>query len=257
MTQQLKEHILALFKMGSRLDGRKADDYRKPLHIDYGVTKTAEGSATVTLGETIVMAGVKLEIMQPYPDTPDEGTLMVGAELLPLSSPDFESGPPSTFAVELGRVCDRGIRESHALDFKKLCITPGEKAWTVVIDICPINDAGNLFDASALACLAALKDTVLPAYDGKNIDYKTKTKEKLPLVHLPIAVTVHKLGDNLFVDPVSDEEKNSDSRLTITVTEDGNLCSLQKGGDGVLSVEEIEKMISIALKKNVELRKAL
>ena len=147
MYRELRSHIISLLDANTRLDGRKFNEYRTPIEIEYGVVKTAEGSARVKIGETDVMVGVKLEVGEPYPDTPNEGTIIVGAELLPMSNPEFEPGPPGIQAIELARVVDRGIRESKALDFKKLCITPGEKIWIVIIDICPINDAGNLFDA--------------------------------------------------------------------------------------------------------------
>src|SRR3989339_1078431 len=118
------------------------------------------------MGEQEKRVGNKRKVGEPYPDTPNEGTIIVGAELLPLSNPEFELGPPGIQAIELARVVDRGIRESKAIDFKKLCIEPGKKIWMVIIDICPINDAGNLFDAASLAALAALKDTRYPAFDG-------------------------------------------------------------------------------------------
>src|SRR5689334_9483200 len=97
-----KKKIIDFMDKGLRLDGRGADDFRKA-KVEYGITKSAEGSARVTLGETIVIAGVKMEVSKPYPDTPNQGGLMVGAELLPLSSPEFESGPPSEWAIEVAR----------------------------------------------------------------------------------------------------------------------------------------------------------
>ena len=149
MYKELRTHIISLLNADTRLDGRKLTEYRQPIEVEHGIIKTAEGSARVKIGETEVMVGVKLEVGEPYPDTPDEGTIIVGAELLPMSNPEFELGPPGIQAIELARVVDRGIRESKALDFKKLCIAKGEKIWMVIIDICPINDAGNLFDAGA------------------------------------------------------------------------------------------------------------
>src|SRR3989338_8961609 len=143
--------IAELAKQNQRLDGRTLHEYRQPIKIETGISWTAEGSAMVQIGKTVVMAGVKLSIEKPYNDTPDEGGIMVNAELLPLSSPEYEPGPPGIKAVELARVIDRGIREAKAIDLKKLCTTPGEKAWFVTIDIITINDAGNLFDAAGLA----------------------------------------------------------------------------------------------------------
>ncbi len=257
MHQELRNHIISFLNAGIRLDGRKLTDYRKPIEVEQGVIKTAEGSARVKIGETDVIVGIKLAVGEPYPDTPNEGTIIVGAELLPLSNPDFELGPPGIQAIELARVVDRGIRESKALDFKKLCITPEEKIWMVIIDICPINDAGNLFDASSLAALAALSNTRYPAFDGEKVDYKTKTDKKLELEKTPIAVTVIKIGDKFIVDPDTEEEKVIDSRLTVSSMENGTLCALQKGGDYPLSIEDIDKMLDIGIEKAKELRKWL
>ena len=257
MFKELRSHIIGLLDANTRLDGRKLTEYRKPVEIEYGVVKTAEGSARVKIGETDVMVGIKLEVGEPYPDTPEEGTIIVGAELLPMSNPEFEPGPPGIQAIELARVVDRGIRESKALDFKKLCITPSEKIWMVVIDICPINDAGNLFDASSLAALAALKSTKFPAFDGEKVDYKNKTDKKLQLDKEPIGVTVIKIGNRLIIDPDIEEEKVVDSRLTVASLEDGTLCALQKGGDFPLTTDEISEMLDIGIEKAKELRKCL
>ena len=254
MYRELKTHIINLLNVDRRLDGRKLTEYRKPIEIERGVTKTAEGSARVKIGETEVIVGIKMEVGEPYPDTPDEGTIIVGAELLPLSNPDFELGPPGIQAIELARVVDRGIRESKAVDFKKLCIKEGGKIWMLLIDICTLNDAGNLFDASSLAALAALKDARYPGFDGEKVDYKQKTDKKLPLEKMPIAVTVVKIGSKFIVDPDTEEEKVIDARLTVSSIEDGTLCALQKGGDFPLTQEDIIKMLDIGIEKGRELR---
>ena len=257
MYRELRSHIISLLNASTRLDGRKLTEYRKPIEVEYGIIKTAEGSARVKIGETEVMVGVKMDVGEPYPDTPDEGTIIVGAELLPLSNPEFELGPPGIQAIELARVVDRGIRESKAIDFKKLCIEKGGKIWMVIIDICPINDAGNLFDASSLAAMAALKHTVFPSFDGEKVDYKAKTDKKLALEKIPMAVTVIKIGDKFIVDPDTEEEKVVDARLTVSSIEDGTLCALQKGGDFPLTMDEISKMLDIGIEKAKELRKCL
>ena len=144
--------------------------------------------------------------------------------------------------------------ESKAIDFKKLCITKGEKVWMLLIDICPLNDAGNLFDASSLATLLALKNTKYPGFDGEKMDYKNKTDKSLELEKLPIAVTVIKIGDKYIIDPDIEEEKVVDARLTVSSIEDGTLCALQKGGDFPLTQEDIEKMLDIGISRGKELR---
>ena len=251
-----KDYLISLLSKGKRPDERNALDYRQ-IKIEYGATKTAEGSARVMIGDTHVIVGVKVEIGKPYPDSPDQGTIMVGAELIPLSNPDFEPGPPTIQAIEIARVVDRGIRESKAIDFRKLCIREGEKAWIIMIDIVTINDAGNLIDASALAALAALKDMRFPSLDGEKINYKEKTDEGLSLEQMPIAVTVYKVGDHFIVDPEREEEAAADARLTVSVMENGELCALQKGGNEPLTQDDIGNMIDIAIEKSAVLREEL
>ena len=256
MNEDLRSHMLRTLEKGFRYDGRKLDEFRE-VSVETGVIKTAEGSARVKIGETEVLVGIKTEVGTPYPDSPDQGTIMVGAELLPLSNPKFEMGPPSIDSIELARVVDRGIRESHALDFKKLCITAGEKIWLICIDICPINDAGNLFDAGALGAIAALKTAKFPEYDGVSIDYKKLTDVPLPVSHTPVEVTVLKIGKHLLVDPSPEEEEFADGRLTVATMEDGKLCAMQKGGDIPLTMDDIKKMVEMAAEKTKELRSCL
>ena len=259
MYNNLYYHVVKLLNAGKRMDGRGLLDYRKPIDIEQDIIKTAEGSARVKIGKTEVIVGVKLEVGTPYPDTPDEGTIIVGAELLPLSNPEFELGPPGIQAVELARVVDRGIRESKAIDFKKLCIEEGNKVWLVVIDICTINDDGNLLDASSLAALAALKTVKFPKYDEKaeKVNYKEKTSKKLEVEKEPIAITVTKIGGKLIVDPTTEEEKVLDARLTVITEKDGTLCALQKGGDAPLTSDEVMQIVDIAAEKGKELRGVL
>ncbi len=256
-----KNHIIKLIKQNIRLDGRKNDEYRKPIKVELGVTEGAEGSARVIIGDTEVVVGVKIEIMAPYPDSPDEGTIMVGAELIPLASPDFESGPPRIESIELARVVDRGVRESKCLDFKSMCIKSGEKVWVAAIDIVPINAAGNLFDASAIGALAALMDTKLPVVEENDgvykLNYEAERTQTIKLNNLPISCTVWKIGDNFIVDPLPDEEKIYDARLTVAVDESNDICAMQKGGDHALGSDEIMDMVDLAIKKCGELRKFL
>ncbi len=255
MNYNSEEFIQGLINKNERIDGRKFDEYRKPILVELGVSaKSAEGSARVKIGETEVVAGVKLAIEKPYPDRADEGTIVVNAELLPLSSPDFESGPPGIDSIELSRVVDRGIRESKSINFKKLCMKEGEKVWMVYIDIYPINDAGNLFDAAALAALAALRDAVFPVYDAeKELVTYEKTKTKLPLEKTPISVSVIKIRGKYLVDPIIEEEHAAEARLTVVSSDDTHICAMQKGGPTPLTIEEIDDMVTIALKKRKEL----
>ncbi len=241
-----KERIKQYLSDGKRFDGRKLNEFRE-ISIETGVSKNAEGSAKVKVGNTEVIVGVKMDVGTPYTDSPDKGNMMVTAELLPLSSPRFENGPPKFPAIELGRVVDRGIRESKFIDFDKLCIKEGEKVWTVFIDIYSINDDGSLLDAAGIGAIAALKTARIPKYDEEKgkVLYGKWTDKKIPLSKdIPIAISVHKIGGSLLVDPTIEEEDASETRITIGVS-DGIISSMQKSGLKELSTEEFKNILDL------------
>lgn len=253
-----REHVLKWLDSGLRYDGRKLDEMRK-VTLETGVSKNAEGSARVLFGETEVLAGVKMGAETPYPDTPESGNLMVNAELTPLSNPDFESGPPSDEAVEVARITDRGIRESKVIDTAKLCITPKEKVWSVMIDIVTVNTHGNLIDASAFAAVAAMGKARFPSFEDGAVKYDKPTDKGLPLdmAKLPITITVCKLGKHILVDPLPDEEAVADARLSVAIIGDGSIVALQKGGEHALTAKDVDDMVGLAQAKSKELRKLL
>lgn len=251
-----KQHLLRNLAKGIRYDGRRLTDFR-PVKIEYDISRSAEGSARVKIGGTELIVGVKTAVEKPFPDTPDEGNLMVNAELRPIANPNFEPGPPGDQAIEIARVIDRAIREAKAIDTKKLCIKEKEEVWSIMIDVCPINDEGNLIDAGSLGAIAALKSAKFPKREDGKIDYLTRTDQSIPVIREPIDVTVYKIGDYLLVDPSSEEEEFTDARLTVGVTQNNTVCALQKGGQKPLAQEEVDKMIKIAIEKSEELRKKL
>ena len=243
---------------GIRIDSRKFDELRSPIKIETNISKSAEGSAKVTIGETEVLAGIKMSVGEPYPDSQDAGVLITGAELSPMASPEFESGPPREDAIELARVIDRGLRESKMIDFKKLCIKKGEAVWIIFLDIYPINDAGNLIDVAALAAVSALKSAVFPKLDKDNkIIYGEFTKTKLPIVKTALTNSVVKIKDSLMVDPSIEEEKASKAKITATIDEKDNISAMQKSGKSALSIDEIDKMVDLIINSTKKLRKTI
>ncbi len=242
--------IKQFLKEGKRFDNRKPDEFRE-ISIEGGISSKAEGSARVKLGKTEVLVGVKMDVAEPYPDSPDKGNLMVTAELLPLSSERYESGPPKFPAIELGRLVDRFIRESKFIDFEKLCIKKGEKVWTVFIDIYSINDDGNLIDAAGIGAIAALRMAKIPKYDAKNekVLYGELSDKKIPLKkETPISINAYKLGETMIVDPTKEEEDVSEAKMTVGGTIEGVISSIQKGYSKELSIEDVDKILDLVEK---------
>lgn len=244
------DRIKQYLSEGKRFDGRKPEEFRK-IEIETGVSKKAEGSARVKIGDTEVIVGVKMDVVEPYPDSPNKGNLMVTAELLPLSSERFETGPPRFPAIELGRLVDRAIRESKFIEMEKLCIKEGEKVWAVFIDIYSLNNNGNLIDAAGIGAVAALKSARIPKYDEKEekVLYGELTDKKVPLSKdTPIIITGHKIGKSILVDPTLEEEDVSEARVTIGATADGSISSIQKGASKELEIKEFEELLDFTEK---------
>jgi len=146
-------------------------------------------------------------------------------------------------------VIDRGIRESGFIDWKKLCIKKGEKVWSINIDIYCINDDGNVFDASGIAAVAALRMARFPVYDEKigSVSFGEFTKDLLPLTeNIPFSMTFYKIGDKVICDPNREEEDAAEARLTLALSKtskDYMINSMQKGGEKGLTEEDMNMII--------------
>jgi exosome complex component RRP42 len=236
MSEIKKNYMMQKLKEGKRADGRKLDEFRK-LTIVTNFIPRASGSAMVTLGRTKIVAGVKIEAGEPFPDTPNQGVLTTNVELLPMAFPTFEAGPPSEDSIEISRVVDRGIRESKMIDMQKLVVEPAKKVWIVFVDIDVIDYDGNLIDACTIGAVSALSTAIIP---GETIGLKDSP---LPITCKPVSVTMAKIGEDIVVDPDLEEEQIASARLTVTMAEDGHLKAMQKGEPGYFTIEEIQKAI--------------
>ncbi len=252
-----REQIIKYLAQNKRVDGRGLLDYRQ-LTITPNIIEKAEGSAFVKLGETQVIAGVKIGMGTPFPDTPNEGILIVNAEILPTASEYQEPGPPDEDAIELARVVDRGIRESKMIDFSKLVIEPGKHVYTVYVDISVIGMDGNLFDASSYAAVVALLTTKFyPIINQNGTLTKGSEKVPLPIQDLAISTTFAKIDNYIVVDPTWEEESVMEARLTVVFDKEGNICAVQKGGNGALLVDDVFKIVDLAKPKSEEIRKVV
>ncbi len=244
-----EERISKYLSEKKRLDQRSSEDFRE-LTIETGVSKKAEGSARVKLGKTEVIVGVKMNVVTPYPDNPDKGNLMTSAELISLGALRFGDSSTKMESIELGRVIDRGLRESGFIEFEKLCIKEGEKVWNIFVDIYPINDDGNLLDASGIGAIVALKNSKIPKYDEENerVLYGEYSDKKIPLKEdIPLSVTIYRIGKNLVVDPCKEEEEASEARVTSAGLKN-EVFSMQKGGKGSIPLEDMEKILDLSQK---------
>ncbi|OMO92393.1 hypothetical protein CCACVL1_06862 [Corchorus capsularis] len=226
-----------------------------------------DGLAEVQLGQTRVMGIVTAKLLQPYRDRPNEGTLAIYTELSPMADPSFETGRPGESAVELGRIIDRGLRESRAVDTESLCVVAGKLVWAIRIDLHILDNGGNLVDAANIAALAALMtfrrpECSLGGEDGQEvIIHPPEMREPLPLIvhHLPIAITFGFFNDEsvVVIDPTHSEEAVMTGRMVATVNANGDICSIQKAGGEAISQGVIMQSLQLAITKAADITKQI
>ncbi|TYI40553.1 hypothetical protein ES332_A02G171300v1 [Gossypium tomentosum] len=262
LTLNEKNFIKTALLSEIRIDGRKPFEFRN-ISINFG---REDGSAEVQLGQTRVMGIVTAKFVQPYRDRPNEGTLTIYPEFSPMADPSFEAGRSGESAVELGRIIDRGLRESRAVDTESLCIVAGKLVWAIRIDILILDNGGNLVDAANIAALAALMtfrtpECSLGGEDGQEvIIHPPEMRDPLPLIlhHLPIAITFGFFIDEniVVIDPIHNEEAVMAGRMIATVNANGDICAIQKAGEGV-SQRVIMQCLQLAITKAADITKQI
>ena len=75
-----KQQMWNAISKGRRLDGRNLDEVR-PIHIELDIIEKANGSARVKLGNSEVVAGVKVETGEPFEGLENKGALILSAEV--------------------------------------------------------------------------------------------------------------------------------------------------------------------------------
>ncbi len=253
-----RKKIINLLNNSKRIDGRDFLESRS-ISIDVDVVSSANGSACINLGDASVVTGIKIQPDKPFPDLGDKGIFICTAEMLPLSHSDVEPGPPTDDAVELARVVDRGIRESHMIDLSKLVLEKDKSVIGIFVDNDITNYDGSMFDACSYASIAAIFSSTMPKWEIKNdqpsiIDGQ---ESNIPTNTIPVSITMALIDGHIIVDPNSDEYACMDARITIITNSDGNICAIQKGGDGGFTYDQLIKCGEIAISAGTKIRKIL
>ncbi|MHA1616565.1 MAG: exosome complex protein Rrp42 [Candidatus Njordarchaeales archaeon] len=258
ITKLEKETIFSLLSEGKRIDERGLYDFRQ-INIIPSLIKKAEGSALVELGNTKILAGVKVSPARPFPDEPNKGIFVVNTEFAPVASPIFEPGPPPEYAIEVARVVDRAIRSAEMIKLDELVIIPGKLVWMINIDIYTLDDDGNLIDASMIGAVSALLTGSIPKVEivdeeKEEIRIIKEETQPIPIQDIPVSFTFAKIGNYIVLDPSYIEENIMDSRLTIAVNQRNQICAVQKGEGGGFKLEDILLAKDVVIRKADEMR---
>ncbi len=129
------------------------------------------------------------------------------------------------------------------------------------MDVCILDNAGNLIDACAVAMMAALlyfRKSAVEILDNNEVRLMgSHESEPTPLNihHVPLSCTllVFDDGESAVLDPTEREELALDCRLTCSFNVHGELCMLQKLGGVAMSQDALLRFARLAF-ANVETR---
>lgn len=136
------------------------------------------------------------EVTRPFGDRASEGMLQFSTSFSGMSEPGVDASTRwgSDRAIEVGRIVEKSIRESKAVDTEALCIVPGEKVWSVRCDVHVLDHEGNVVDCAVLAAITALhafrRPDVTVVGDAVTV-HSMEDKQPVPLAvhHVPLAFT--------------------------------------------------------------------
>ncbi|KAK9834201.1 hypothetical protein WJX81_007772 [Elliptochloris bilobata] len=269
---------------GLRPDGRPLLQAR-PTTIALGAVSAADSSALVKIGNTTVMAGIKLEVMVPVDERPQEGQVAVSVELTALCSPDARPGRFSEAAHCLNEQVSTALRSGGVVNLQNLLIAHGRAAWVAYLDLYVLDADGGLYDAALLAALAALAALRLPHVDvddeGKVVPAGASDAAMVledadgqrlsaagpagpqPIAHLrvgslPTALTCALYNGQLIVDPDRDEEARAHALVAVTVDDRGRLLGVEKqGGRAAADAAALQSCIAAARVRHREVASLL
>eukprot|EP01116_Phalansterium_solitarium_P024287 TRINITY_DN8866_c0_g1_i1.p1 TRINITY_DN8866_c0_g1~~TRINITY_DN8866_c0_g1_i1.p1 ORF type:complete len:390 (-),score=153.13 TRINITY_DN8866_c0_g1_i1:8-1177(-) len=259
-----RQFILGALREKLRIDGRRPFDFRT-VKISFGMSY---GHAEVQIGSTRVIGVVSAEVVEPWPDRPTEGFFTFNTEFSPMADAAFEIGRPSELAIELGRLVERSLRDSRAIDAEALCIKAGDKVWSVRCDLHVVDHGGNLIDCASLAAVAALLHFRRPAtalVADQLVVYTPAERPMVPLSvhHTPLCVSFALFDSDgsdppiAVVDPALKEEAVMDGRMTLTINAHMEMCAIQKAGGTAVTTALLMQCARIAAVKADELNELL
>ncbi|KAJ1969207.1 hypothetical protein IWQ62_000772 [Dispira parvispora] len=244
-----------------RPDGRNLKATRD-FSLQVGSVSTTHGSAVVRWGETMVVCGVKGEVAEPKVNTPNQGYLVPNVELSPMCSPQFRPGPPGELPQVLSQRLDQILQRGGIVPLEQLCIQEKLAVWCLYIDITCLAYDGNVLDATILAMMAALQSTLLPraTLDEETAIVTADPNDLVPLrvERVVLSASFAVFADRVVVtDPNAKEETVSDSRISLAMDSEDNLCQMWSFGKTALPMRTILKQCFKSAHSSLQKQRAL
>lgn len=228
-------------KRFERPDGRAYEALR-PVKIETGVSKFAEGSARVSFGDTQVLCLATVQESVPrFLEGKDQGWITAEYAMLPRSTPERSqresiAGRPGGRTFEIQRLVGRALRS--AIDLKAL----GSRS--VIIDCEVIQADGGTRTAAITGGYVALSHALrhfTPRPVRKNV----------------AAVSAGFVRGELLLDLAYAEDSIADADVNVVATSDGELIEVQGTAEGrPFSKEDFDRVIDLALRGIAQLVEA-
>lgn len=211
-----------LITNGRRLDGRAPDELR-PLKIETGVLKRADGSAYLELGDNKVMVAVygPREMHPRHLQQPDTAVFRCRYSMAPFSVEERKRPGPDRRSVEISKVTREAIEPVLFLELYP------RSAIDVFIEVLQA-DAGTR-TAGITAAAVALADAGIPMRD------------------LVSAVAVGKVDGTIVLDLTKYEDQWGITDMPVAIVPRKKLITLLQM-DGHFTKEEFEQALDLAFK---------
>ncbi|KAL4352927.1 hypothetical protein GQ457_06G017240 [Hibiscus cannabinus] len=262
-----EKHLLESIRPDARPLGRARDTT-----IALGAVASANGSALAKIGSTTMLAAIKMEVMAPSIEIPDEGCIAIDFHMPPICSPIVRPGRPAEAAPVVAKQLSDTILSSGMINLKELSLVSGKAAWMAYLDIYCLDADGALFDAALLAAVAAFSHLEIPVVslndDGKIVlseeqglsdrEPVNKEKRKVNLGSIPFSLTCILHKNYILADPTAEEESIMETSVTVVLDSSSQLVSLYKPGGAVLAyTSAIQDCIALTRQRVKELQKIL
>jgi len=221
----------------TRSDGRASTELR-PTRIEIGAFRNAEGSARITVGETVVVCAASVDERVPmFLKGSGQGWVTAEYGMLPRSTGErmnreAAQGRQGGRTLEIQRMIGRSLRA--VTDLKSL----GDR--TVILD-CDVFEAdGGTRTASVTGACVALHQALSWLVTQEKIPYH-------PMRDLVSAVSVGMLGSEVVLDLCYEEDSRADVDLNVVRTGAGRFVEVQGTAEGLpFAREELDRMLDLA-----------
>ena len=192
----------------------RSNDEMRPLEIEVGVNKHAEGSALVKFGDTHVICTASIENHVPrWMRGSNEGWITAEYGMLPRSTHERMNreaarGKQSGRTMEIQRLIGRSLRQ--AVDLKYL------KDKTINVDCDVIQADGGTRTASISGACVALFEAIKNSHDDQRA-----IKEYVA------AVSIGLKDGRPLLDLDYEEDSSADTDLNVVMTESGGIIEIQ------------------------------